>query len=53
MYVMYASLTAVFPFFRVTGVIGVDVAKEEKRSEPIFSGEEDPVEDLNDNSPII
>lgn len=43
----------VFPHFRVVCVIGPDVAKEEKKPDPVFSGEEDPVEDQNDDSPLF
>ena len=44
---------SVFPHFRVVGLIGVDVAEEVKKPEPVYSGEEDIVEDANDNSPLI
>lgn len=33
--------------------MGVDVAKEEEKPEPVLSGEEEPVEDQNDNSPLL
>lgn len=42
----------VFPCFRVVALIGVDVAREVKKPEAALSGEEDPVEDENDNSPL-
>lgn len=34
-------------------MIGVNVAKEVKKPDPAFSGEEDPVEDENENSPLL
>ncbi|KAM8742416.1 lysosomal proton-coupled steroid conjugate and bile acid symporter SLC46A3 [Acanthopagrus schlegelii] len=37
----------------VVGVIGVDVAKEEEKPEPVLSGEEEPVDDQNDSSPLL
>lgn len=43
----------VFPHFRVVGVIGVDVAIEEKKPEPVFSAEEGPVEDQNDTASLL
>ncbi|XP_044077491.1 solute carrier family 46 member 3 [Siniperca chuatsi] len=45
----------VIPLFLlgVVGLRGVDVAKEVKKPEPYISGEEDPVEDQNENSPLL
>lgn len=43
----------VFPCFRVVSLIGVEVAKEVKKPEPVLSGEEDPFEDQNDSSPLL
>lgn len=37
----------------VVGLIGVDVGEEVTKPEPVFSGEEDLVEDYNDNRPIL
>lgn len=37
----------------MVGLIGVDVAKEEKMPEPVLSGEEDPGEDPNDNRSLL
>ncbi|XP_070773439.1 lysosomal proton-coupled steroid conjugate and bile acid symporter SLC46A3 [Enoplosus armatus] len=45
----------VIPLFvlGVVGLIGVDVAKEVKKPEPFVSGEDDPVEDQNENNPLL
>nr|XP_046265985.1 solute carrier family 46 member 3 [Scatophagus argus] len=53
-FLLSAGLCAI-PLFvlGVVGLIGVDVPKEEKKPESVFSGEEEPVEDQNDNSPIL
>ncbi|XP_070839972.1 lysosomal proton-coupled steroid conjugate and bile acid symporter SLC46A3 [Chaetodon trifascialis] len=37
----------------VVCLVGVDVIKEDKKAETDVSGEEDPVEDQNDNSPLV
>ena len=39
--------------FRVLGLIGVDVPDEVKTPEPGLLGEEDPVDDQNENRPIL
>ncbi|XP_044225565.1 solute carrier family 46 member 3 [Thunnus albacares] len=40
-------------FLGTVGLMGVDVAKDDKDRENFLSGEEGPVEDENDNSPIL
>ncbi|XP_070699522.1 lysosomal proton-coupled steroid conjugate and bile acid symporter SLC46A3 [Pempheris klunzingeri] len=40
-------------FIGLVGLIGVDVAKEEKDQESVSSGEQDPVEDQNDNRALL
>ncbi|KAG8007983.1 Solute carrier family 46 member 3 [Nibea albiflora] len=53
-FLLSAGLCAI-PLFvlGVVGVIGVNVAKEVKKPDPALSGEEDPVEDENENSPLL
>ncbi|KAM9347979.1 lysosomal proton-coupled steroid conjugate and bile acid symporter SLC46A3 isoform 1-T1 [Symphorus nematophorus] len=53
-FLLSAGLCAI-PLFvlGVVGLIGVDVDKEVKQPEPVLAGEEDPVEDLNENSPLL
>uniref|UniRef100_UPI0037E90665 lysosomal proton-coupled steroid conjugate and bile acid symporter SLC46A3 n=1 Tax=Semicossyphus pulcher TaxID=241346 RepID=UPI0037E90665 len=53
-FLLSAGLCAIPLFFvAVVGLIGVDVPNEEKKAEPVYSGEEEPVEDLNENSPLL
>ncbi|XP_020495494.1 lysosomal proton-coupled steroid conjugate and bile acid symporter SLC46A3 [Labrus bergylta] len=53
-FLLSAGLCAIPLFFLgVVGLIGVDVPVEVGKPEPVYSGEEDPVEDLNENSPLL
>lgn len=53
-FLLSAGLCAI-PLFvlGVVGVIGTDVAKEDKSPEPSFSEDENPFEDLDENSPLL
>ncbi|CAJ1063873.1 solute carrier family 46 member 3 [Xyrichtys novacula] len=53
-FLLAAGLCAIPLFFLgVVGLIGVDVPVGREKPEPVYSGEEDPVENLDENSPLL
>lgn len=53
-FLLSAGLCAIPLFFLgVVGLIGVDVPVEREKMEPAHSGEEDPAEHLNENTPLL
>ncbi|XP_034538698.1 solute carrier family 46 member 3 [Notolabrus celidotus] len=53
-FLLSAGLCAIPLFFLgVVVLTGVDVPAQGDKTEPVHSGEEDPVEDVNENSPLL